>query len=569
MAIAAAAQWECWSTATAGNVNGGFFVTGASGVDYSQQAAAQYNLTGATSAGAGAVILHASAAADMVGNGAHVISGTNWTAGWYEILSVSVGVSITVDRNCTSGVGAVGVVNIGGAISLGAAGDNTFFQTGSAGNTIWIKNTGTYTLGASVSRTVAGSLAAPFTIRGYNTVRGDNPTTKTTQPKLVGPFYTDVANQIWRNLYLSCIGAGNNGIDSGGIMLNCTVINSDPTANNSAIFCANGAAIIGCEIVCYRGKGIVPNTSGCLIAYNYIHDCDIGASINTTSSVNTIIGNIFAGCVTASIRFLAAQAVPHVIASNTFYGAPSKLGTAVLYDSTTAKMQTMFNNVFYGFATGVSAATSTKYMLLESNTFFNNTADVTNVTKGAFDIALDPGFTGVGEYTGTTATTAAGVLTDSGANFANVVTGRDYLYLVSGTGITAGKYGISAKTATSITPDIAPGNDATADKVYKIMYGQDFTVGTNMKAAGSPGVFPAALSTSYLDIGAVQRQEAQAATTDVRLNTVYNGGTGSLAVPAASNVLNGVAVDAGTGTYVPPATVSARLVLNKSALSFS
>jgi len=140
MAISANTVWEIRTTGTANNVNGGGFVTGASGTDFSQQDAAQYNLTSVTTAAADAILLHASAAADMVGNIAHIISGTNFTAGWYEIISVVAGVSITLDRTCTSAAGALGVVNIGGAMSLASTLDDDLFESVVAGNVVHVKN---------------------------------------------------------------------------------------------------------------------------------------------------------------------------------------------------------------------------------------------------------------------------------------------------------------------------------------------------------------------------------------------------------------------------------------------
>ena len=120
MAISASVVWEFESGATANMVNGGGFHTGASGTDYSQQAAAQYNLTTVTTAAANAICLSASADATMVGNIAHIISGTNFTAGWYEIISVVAGVSFTLDRTCTSAAGSLGIINIGGALNPGS-----------------------------------------------------------------------------------------------------------------------------------------------------------------------------------------------------------------------------------------------------------------------------------------------------------------------------------------------------------------------------------------------------------------------------------------------------------------
>ena len=59
-----------------------------------------------------------------------------------------------------------------------------------------------------------------------------------------------------------------------------------------------------------------------------------------------------------------------------------------------------------------------------------------------------------------------------------------------------------------MTLDIAPGTNATADKVWQITTGHNFALGTNLKALGTPALFPGGLTTGYTDIGAVQRQEA-------------------------------------------------------------
>lgn len=108
-----------WNIRTGGaDTNGGGFKSGATGTDYSKQNAPQYTpTTTLTSAGAGAVILYAAAAADMVGNLINITAGTNFVTGWFEIISAVAGVSITTDRNSTTGVGAVGSGNIGGGMA--------------------------------------------------------------------------------------------------------------------------------------------------------------------------------------------------------------------------------------------------------------------------------------------------------------------------------------------------------------------------------------------------------------------------------------------------------------------
>ena len=51
-------------------------------------------------------------------------------------------------------------------------------------------------------------------------------------------------------------------------------------------------------------------------------------------------------------------------------------------------------------------------------------------------------------------------------------------------------------------------NDQAVDPGFTDRAGGNFAIGTALKALGYPGLFPGGLSTGYLDIGAVQRQEA-------------------------------------------------------------
>jgi len=99
------------------DTNGGGFKVGASGTDWTLQNSAQYALSNGQTQGSTVILLPA-AATDMVGNTAYVSGGTgSVAANWYEITSVSVGTSITVDRSTglTSGTGVT--VNIGGAFA--------------------------------------------------------------------------------------------------------------------------------------------------------------------------------------------------------------------------------------------------------------------------------------------------------------------------------------------------------------------------------------------------------------------------------------------------------------------
>ncbi len=104
--------------ATTGSPTGGSWA-----IDYSQKDAFGFSLVGLTTGAANAIILTASATVAMVGNGVQVTGGTNFIVGFYQINSVSAGVSLTVDRNCTTAAGAGGTAGIGGGLaSPGQAG---------------------------------------------------------------------------------------------------------------------------------------------------------------------------------------------------------------------------------------------------------------------------------------------------------------------------------------------------------------------------------------------------------------------------------------------------------------
>ncbi len=585
MAISASAVWDVRSTATGGaNVNGGFFVTGASGTDYSKQNGAQYALTGIASAGAGNVVLSASAAADMVGNGCHVISGTNFTTGWFEITSVSVGVSITFSTNvagasiCT-GVGASGVLNIGGAMSLGGTDDDAVFEAGTAGNIYYVKN-GTYTLGGTVSISLS-SATNPSKIIGYNTTQGDNPM-GSTRPLIDCGAATFTLGAGWQFRYMQLTSTAGTSLIVGtaSILTHCKVLNTSTTANRTAISASGitNSMVEACEMVSIRGIGFATGNIG-IVRHSYIHDCNIGINVGNVASSATINNCLIESCTSNAIKVTGAMTAPLTINSCTLYGSEQKTGDGINF-ITGATLMRVTDTIIYGFVNGIIHADASNPGYEKTNNYFNNTTNRTNWPTSSTSITLTPSFINAAQYTGTTATTASGIMTDSGANFANVVNNQDYLLILSGTGVTAGQYLITAHTSTTITTSPALANNATADKAYQITTGRNFGVGANMQAAAIPFNFPGGLSVCYMDLGSIQRQidvpavtnvlngvnydaglktgtYATVATTNVRSGTTFGAAsalTGTLAVPAVANVLNGIAVDATTGTYVTVAT---------------
>src|SRR5580700_5454967 len=113
MNVSVLQQWVVRPTNGA-DTNGGGFVQGSSGTDWSQQNAAQYALTGMSATSSGPNITTSSASNDMVGNIIQITGGTNFTTGFYQIISVNVNLSITVDRTVVTGTATGGTGNIGG-----------------------------------------------------------------------------------------------------------------------------------------------------------------------------------------------------------------------------------------------------------------------------------------------------------------------------------------------------------------------------------------------------------------------------------------------------------------------
>lgn len=446
-AIAPNAVWEIRSTADPGNVGGGFFITGASGSDFSQQNSPQYALTSVGCAGAGNTITHVSAATDMVGNGLKVISGTNMTVSWFEVTSVVAGVSITVSTNaagtaiCT-GVSADGVVNIGGAISLGtsgASGDDDVFEATSATST-WYLKSGTYTFGEAVSVGLAGSPIGPVKIIGYNTTRGDNPT-GTSRPTFDTGGNVFQLNTSWELYNTIVTGSGTTVFQMGNAGnnikgVNIKVTNTSTTAGRAAIATGNNPRLFNCEAISYRGNGIsttANNTAtinGC-----YIHDSNIG--ISTGSTFINLLNSIVADNVTAAVRTSAGTS--GVILNNvTLYGSENKMGTG--FDVLTLGVNMwMTNSIIYGFATGTAHADIQTVGFDDYNAYYNNTADVSATNKWQIgphtSTTTNPSFTNVAIISGTGASSLTNTLTaGSAVDLSAIVDNQDFLYISSGTG---------------------------------------------------------------------------------------------------------------------------------------
>lgn len=185
---------------TAGNdTNGGAFVTGASGTDYSQQD--NKNTVGSdistTDAVANGTTTITSATANfgttIIGNIIYLQGGTGGLAeGWYQVTARTNTTTITVDRTVATGTGIT--MNIGGALaSPGMAGGIGVV----AGNSVWIKS-GTYTITSASTNISNGcvSFSVQIFVEGYNSTRGDLGTPPLLQASGISTFVIFTASQV-------------------------------------------------------------------------------------------------------------------------------------------------------------------------------------------------------------------------------------------------------------------------------------------------------------------------------------------------------------------------------------
>ena len=453
---------------------------------------------------------------NMVGNLIHITAGTNWTAGWYEIVSVSV-ITATLDRavgsaaTLTSGTGKVG-----GALSLNTATDDAIVElatnSASAATRYFFKS-GTFTLGGIVAASVGGNNLCFAGYEGYYSIRGDRPSINSgNQPIIVCGANTWTSGPLSVTRNITFTGTTSTVMGAGAVskVIDCKCVNNSTTANRSAFTCnSSSVSFINCEGVSIRGNAFQLSGTHALAYGCYAHDSDNGIQLNNTATSHAI-SNVVMGCVTAAINCSDTGATGvNLVLNNTLYGHENKLGIGVKM-AANHRSEYICNNIIYGFATGIShASTNALDSIGDYNDFYNNTADVSNYVKTANDKALDPTFTGVSQVTVTSATSSntGNTLVKAGATFitSGVTAGRDYCYISAGG--TVGTYEIvSVDSETQLTLGQAPSN-ASGTVSAQITVGRDLTIGTNLKALGFPNSFVKG-GTSYMDIGALQRQEA-------------------------------------------------------------
>lgn len=320
MALSANSVFEV--RAAGNDTNGGGFVTGASGTDYSQQDSK--NTVGSdistTDAVADGTTTITSATANfgttIVGNIIYLQGGTgSLAAGWYQVTARASTTSITVDRTVAIGTGIT--MNIGGALaSPGMAGGVGLVND----NKVWVK-AGTYSITSTSTNVAAGcvSVAVRTIWEGYNATRGDLGTAPVLQASGISTatlFATTGGQSHVRNLVAD------------GASL--TSLRGFSFAVGSLYLCGG----INCT-----NSGIVLTGSGVTAVRCYATGCSTATALTTTSG-----GAYFTVCVAYSntVTGVGGNAIRCVSVNNS--GASSDG-----FNSTLAVSCTAYNNGRDGF----------------------------------------------------------------------------------------------------------------------------------------------------------------------------------------------------------------------------
>lgn len=265
-------------------------MTGASGTDFSQQDAAQFSGTDLVVdiiTNTKVTSVSHSFTANDVGNGIQISAGVGFTAGFYQIISVSSSAA-TLDRSPA----AIGVT--GGTWALGGALASPGKAAGATvpANTAWVKN-GTYIMTSASTNISGGCLSLPnsgfssnavLAFRGYTTTRGDGAPTKPIFDAgiLTNATLITVAQPIVMIEGLELKGNSNTsvkGLNGGGTARNCKFTgftNSGITNTNVIADCVvsgcstqpaiiPGSLVLDCSVQSNTAGGIQIGASGVLI----------------------------------------------------------------------------------------------------------------------------------------------------------------------------------------------------------------------------------------------------------------------------------------------------------------
>lgn len=444
MALSALTVFEVRTTGS--DTNGGGFVTGASGTDWSQQNSTQYSVTDGVAIGT-TTITSATAAfgTDVVGNIMYLTGGTgSITAQWRQIVSRSSATTIVIDASISASTGMT--LHIGGA--LASPGQASAVMV--SGNDLWIK-AGTYSItsasvnvsGGCLNNISSSSRTNQSFIRGYSVTRGDN-----------------VSGAILQlNVSTATIMAGLNGV----VVQNLTLDgNAQTTSKGISGSGGNSFRVRNCLIENFTNGGINAGA-----AVSMAENCDFTGC----SSQGCYVGSTALVSRAWRCRFYSNTVTP--------IGGGVSADHCLIYNNSGASTD--------GFSDGDAAVIVQNCTIFGNGRHGLNIGGNTNSMCGMFTNNLLVNNGGFGISFG-----ASGMENTLAINnaFYNNTSGA-----VSSGGLTEGNVTLSAD------PFVASGSSNFA-------LNNTASAGASCRAAGFPGAFPGALTTGYVDIGCAQHQDS-------------------------------------------------------------
>lgn len=390
MALSAAMVWELRTTGL--DTNGGAFKAGASGIDYSTQITPQVAIDNSaitTSITTTVITFTAgySVTGNETGNIVQMATGTNVTAGFYEITGTNTGAGTwTVDRNIvTSGTTTNATGKMGGCLL-------TFSKLSGAmvsSNKAWVQ-TGTYTEGAitfSATGVTPSNSVTPNWLIGYNATRGDlYPGSSGTRPTFSynntataltfsggGWWVENLIVQRTTSTMATCITFTSTHNQAQNCYLRDFTTTGITGGNTNGVFFTEATLGSGAS-----AKSINLAT-GAVVANTYLHDTTGGATSSAVITHTTngyVIGNII-DTVSGSTSHGVNAGVGSFVALNTIYncgGDAVRMNTTM--GDTIIKGNIFEGNTGYGINQPTNGWLAT--WMWDGNAFFNNTAGARN-----------------------------------------------------------------------------------------------------------------------------------------------------------------------------------------------
>jgi len=283
--------------------------------------------------------------------------------------------------------GALGKTGANWANAMGLAEWTTdMVYSAEPGDTYFVAG-GTYTLTADSSSALDGSAALTINIIGVKSTTTNEPPVYADwafgadRPTIaLGAYNFDVDDYwVYRNLIFTVTDNDTPRGDYSWTVINCKSTNSSGTGGREGFFGYSGSQkFIQVEAVSTNGVAI-NGYSNTLIYACYVHDSSTGLNLAAADNFS-VISNVIDTC-TTGIDFSDEHS--HFVINNTIYNCTTGI------NANTSNTSVIYNNIIDSCTTGASQTSELKSTIFDYNCW-NNTTDVSNVTKGPNDITDNP-----------------------------------------------------------------------------------------------------------------------------------------------------------------------------------